>query len=97
MISIVNNHFLAVGILIPGHRPNDYLLTLQLFIPREMKCRQHQSIIASQDMQSHIGDKLITINRYIGAQSTELTYTNQPLLRQHCLGPGRIGLTFRIS
>ena len=40
-------------------------------------------------MQSHISDTSITNSRYIGAQSIEWTYTNQPLVRPHFLGQGK--------
>jgi len=46
------------------------------------------------DMQSHIGDKLITNNGYIGALSTEWTYTNQPSVWLHFLALGRWDLGF---
>jgi len=45
--------------------------------------------MASQDMQRHIGDMSITNDRCIGAMSTEWTYTNQPLVPPHILGPGK--------
>jgi hypothetical protein len=65
---------------------------LQWFIPYEMRCRQYQTTTASQDMQSHILDKLVTNDWYIGVLSTEWTYTNQPLFRPHLFGLGRWGL-----
>jgi len=93
-ISIVNGHSSSAGNLIPSRRTNDYPLMLQWVIPWEMRCRQHQSIMTSWDMQSHIRDKSITNNGYIGAQSTKWTYTNQPLVRSHFLGLGKWDVGF---
>jgi len=45
-------------------------------------------------MQSHIGDMLVANDQYIGVQSTEWTYTNQPLLQLHFLGLGQWDLGF---
>jgi hypothetical protein len=63
----------------------------------EMRGRQHQTIMTSRDMQSHIGDMSITNDGYIGAQSTEGTYVNQPLFRTHLLGLGRMALGIHMS
>jgi len=93
-IPIVNGHTLSAGILIPSRQTNDYSLMLQWFIHYEMRCRQYQNTITSRDMQSHIRDKSTTNNRYIGAQSTECTYRNQPLVRPHFPGLGKWDLGF---
>jgi hypothetical protein len=92
-ISIFNDYSLSAGNFISSYRTNDYSLMLQWCIPREMRCHQHQSIIASQDMQSHMRDKSISNNRHIGSQSTKWTYTKPPLFRPHLLVLGRMGLT----
>jgi len=62
----------------------------------EMRCRQHQTIMTSRGVQSHIRDKSITNDSYIGAQSTEWTCTNQPLFRPHLLGLVRMGLAIHM-
>jgi len=93
-ISIVNGHTISAGILIPSRQSNDYSLMLQWFIHYEMRRRQYQNTITSRDMQSHIRDKSITNNRYIGAQSTQWTYTKQSLVRPHFLGLGKWDLGF---
>jgi len=59
-----------------------------------MRCCQHQSIMTSRDMQSQIRDTSITNNQYIGAQSREWTYKNQPFVQPHFLGLGKLDLGF---
>jgi len=93
-ICIPNGYTLLAGKLIPARRPNDYSLTCQWFIPREMRCRQHQTIMASRDMQGHMRDKSLTNDRYIGVLSTKWTYMNQPLGRPHSLCMGEWDLGF---
>jgi len=96
-ISIVNGHSLSAGNLIPSRRTNDYSLMPQWISPREMRCRQHQNIMTSRDFQCHIRNKSIPNNRDIRTQSTEWTYTNEPLFRPHRLGLGRVGLMIHMS
>ena len=83
--SILKGYSLMAGKLIPGCQPNDYSLRLQWFIPREMRCCQHQTIMASQDMEGYMTDKSLPNDQYIGVLSTEWTYTNTPLVRAHSL------------
>jgi len=75
--AILNRHSLLAGNLIPSCQPKNYLIMLPWFIPDEMMCCQYQTTMASRDMKSYIRDKLIAINRYIGALATKWTCTNQ--------------------
>jgi len=85
---ILNTYSLSVRKLIPGCQPDDHLLMLQWSIPREMRCCQDRTTMASRDMQGHMMNKSLTNNRYIGVLSTEWTHTNLPLVWPHtlCLG-----------
>jgi hypothetical protein len=84
-ISIVDGCSLSAGNLIPRRRANNYSLMLQWFSPKEIRCRQYQTIMTSRDMQNHIRDMSVTNDWDIGAQFTEWTYTNQPLYRPQLL------------
>ena len=75
--------------LISTRRTNDYSLILQRLVADKMKCRQYQTTMRFQDIQSHIGDCSVTNNRYIGTLSTEWTHMNQPCLQPHLLGLGK--------
>ena len=92
--SILNGYFLSTEKLIPGGRPNNYLLMHQWFIPREMRCYQYWTTMASQDMQSHMRDKSITNDHYITVLSTKWTYTSQLLVQPHFLCQGKYDLGF---
>jgi len=91
--SILNGHSLSAAMLILGRQPNDYLLMLEWFVPREMWCRQYQTTMASWDMQGHMTDMILNNNRYIGVMSTEWTDMNQPSVRPRslCLGEWDLG------
>jgi len=96
-ISIVNGNSLSTGNLIPSRPTNDYSVMLQWFIPSEVRCCQHQSIMTSQDMQSHISDKSITNDWYIRAQLAEWTCINQLLFQPDLLGLRWTGLAIHMS
>jgi hypothetical protein len=63
----------------------------------EMSCHRPQTIMIFRDMQSHIRNKSITNDWYIGAQSTKWTCMNQPLFRPQLPGLGQLGLTCVLS
>jgi len=86
---MLNSYSLSAGKRIHGCRPNNNSLRLQWFIPREMRCRRHQTIMASRDMQGHMSDKSLANDGYFWVLSTELTYTNQPLVRPNSLCMGK--------
>jgi len=96
-ITIVNGQFFPAANLISCHWTNNYWLILEWFILKLMRCQQHQSIMASRDMKSHIWAKLITNNWYTWAQLTEWTYMDQCQLQSHLTGVGQMGLEIYIS
>jgi len=81
--SIFNGHCLSAGQRIPGRWPNHYWLMPQWFLPREMRCCQYQTTMATRDMQGHMRNKSLTNNWCIRVLSTEWTYMNQPLVWTH--------------
>jgi len=88
IVSNLPGYSSSAGKLIPGHQPNDSFLMLHWFIPREMRCLQYQTTMASWDMQGRTRDESLTIDWNIRDLWTDWTYTSQRWVRPHslCLG-----------
>jgi hypothetical protein len=72
-----------------SHQTKHSSLTLQWYIPDEMRCPQYQTTMASRNIRIHIRDQLVTNNQYIEALTTNWIYTNQSLFPPHILGLGK--------